>query len=220
MREVSGFLRDTFGEFASESVAYHQWATGGEGGEGEFPFVYRERQLTTVLLPALRSSSDMLFVEQPFVRGRGEEKAQGWVDFWVSCGSTAYFLEIKHGWMNATTADLQNRQRNSWRNLLRQTRKITAEKAKDISPGHSRVFRIAMLFMPVYSGSESKQDLEPFSRLAMKPKFELMTDKRGTKPNWSAAWFLHPKLQGPFESESNFEMYPAVFMFCLVDRLK
>jgi hypothetical protein len=95
---VSELLEGAFRQLVIESIDYYR-----KVDKDELPFTYGEKQLPSLLIPAFRSFADLVFAEQPMVRGRGKSKSEGWTDYWILKGDTGFFVEVKFAWHRAGT---------------------------------------------------------------------------------------------------------------------
>jgi hypothetical protein len=231
-RQSSGFiemfLKRFFREFVRDSL-YHFDRVG------EFPFFYGEKQLPSpIVRAAYGSGSQLVFSEQPLRRGLGGGKSPGWTDYWILHGNFECFLEIKQHWRYEGANIPTGEEDDAWAEVINQMRDVSGKKARELSLGGSRIFRVAMIFMPTYlsseydstySKSEIKKDLEQqlssFSRkIHANHLYNIMDALRPPKPNWGASWYLTEELRDPFEwSDTNIAINPILIAACRIERL-
>lgn len=96
IRKSRDFLQKVTKAFADISINYFDKTN-------ELPFIYRERQINSVLLPAIAKVADAVFMEHPIKRRIKGESSHGWLDYWVLYGSTVFLIELKHAWCSVTS---------------------------------------------------------------------------------------------------------------------
>ena len=105
----------------------------------ELPFTYQERQLPTVLFPALLQAAEGVSLEQPIdrrKRAQGDSGGHGWLDYWVEQGDTVALLESKHGWINSGTGVVKKALVRKWLKALEQVNLLEPEIGDLVTSGH------------------------------------------------------------------------------------
>ena len=65
---------------------------------GELPFIYRERQINSLVAPPIMANADAALMEHPITRKAKGVPSHGWLDYWVLYKSTVFLIELKHAW--------------------------------------------------------------------------------------------------------------------------
>ncbi|WP_457623011.1 hypothetical protein, partial [Persephonella sp.] len=100
---IRKFLVDTVSNFAKETMIYLR-----RKDSDIYPFIYNEIVLNSVLLPALKMSSDssIVLMEFPIDRIKNNESKSdnnlgtGRVDFYIIHKEINILLELKFGWIS------------------------------------------------------------------------------------------------------------------------
>lgn len=214
IRTARRFLRDTVEQFARLSRQY--WDVVGEP-----PFIYSERQLHSVLFPAVVRASDAAFVEHPIRRTQRRTSkdgclvqsaaSHGWIDYWVLCGSAVFLVELKHAFRGVSTDGATLRLNGPWQAAIDQIGSITDDDAVDLATDANRVAKIALMVIPAYARSLSSDNLETAERDEALEAHVRMCSSMEPAPDWSAVWLLHERLQTACEMwDGSWELYPWV----------
>ena len=111
IRKARAFLQGTCGSFAKQCVEFHEILK-------EHPFNYRERQIQSVIFPAMAKHADVVFVEQPVSRDQGTNL--GRLDYWVLSGGTVFLIEMKHDYHALFSKRVRKSAREKWEEGQRQ----------------------------------------------------------------------------------------------------
>ena len=215
IRKMRKFFNSFCDEFAEFSTNYHNKL-------GEFPFIYAERSLTSVVMPALIKAdpdNTFVFMEQPFGK---EEGGQRFLDFYVDHGDNLYLIEMKHGWDSERTSDATTTIKQVWRDAHKQISHITSNTIQDMCTptAYTNIFKIALLIMPVRTKfDEMKNELSFDSAEEYYGKVKgYFTDQ---KANWISVWkvdenedYIHS-----FRDKSK-QFYPYVNFVAYQERVK
>lgn len=185
-------------------------------------FVYGERQINSVVLPAIYEISDAVFVEQPITRLKNrktKEEGSGLIDFWVMYGRNVFLIEMKHAWMSSKTIDKRQDLENKWINVNEQINEITDAQAKELAYGKLKPLKISILVAPLYESSKDEKKLVP----KVKEDLTEIIDEFNSlvpKPNFLSVWNLPAKMQGPYEYDDYSELYSNVVLAARVVQTK
>lgn len=115
------FLNNLSEHFIKQSISYYD-------NVGELPFVYKEKQIHSVLFPAIHNISEAAFLEAPIIRKKSGRI--GWIDYWVFYKSTVFLIEIKHCWGSIVSPTLSSKSKinKNWNKAVDQI--IDIKKAK------------------------------------------------------------------------------------------
>ena len=213
---LNDFLRSLTKRFLIRSRNYWNEAD-------ELPYVYRERQLHSVLCPAIADITPYFLAEAPMKRrysdSNGERtQSQGWVDYFCHYRDVSVFLEVKHGFHSARKPVVRKYVDRYWRAAAKQQGSIGRHMRHWIE-GKGGV-RVSLLFLPFYASSKDGEvdrtitddylrdrDCEVFAQL--KPS-----------PNWSALCICHKDVSGPYDYDNGWEEYPALAIYGKARRLR
>lgn len=120
IRNARKFLHDVSRTFAKSCVDYYNVT-------GELPFIYKERQAHSILFPAIAKVADAAFMEQPVTCKSKETNGYGWLDYWVSYGTTVFLIELKHSWQAGKSQRITKVAQESWQVALKQLERITSK---------------------------------------------------------------------------------------------
>jgi len=188
------------------------------------PFVQKERQLHSLLIPALADITDMFMIEFPIKRNwsslstRDFDDSHGWVDYWCRYRDIVFFIELKHGFISSKTGLVNQSLHETWGKAREQLDVI--EKEVDIhKEWSSGVFRIALEIVPLY---ETVNSGEPKILSDLDNMFKIQKnciDELNPSPNWSAIWRLHKELAGPHQFTNTKECYPGIVFLARVSKI-
>lgn len=184
---------------------------------GNYPFAWREKQIHSILLPALSKNSTMLFSEQRVERGRGKTAKRGYLDYWILHRDVLILLEIEQGYQKLPIGTINANIQKKWSEAKRQINDFSSKRLKDeleIKP--SKTFRAMLMILILFREAEKERELKkPLSRDRVVEPFEQMLKHVRPTPNWSALWSLSRRFQDPVgQDEGNrFEAYPAIMFF-------
>lgn len=161
--------------------------------DGELVHTYGERQIHSIVYPAILKSSDVAFAELPVRRKpRGEPDGSGRVDYWAMEGNRTYLLELKHEWNHLQSTSKRQEIESAWKAVIQQTKDIRYKTARDASVASGKIFVIGLLVVPTYialSRLEKLEESTSMGRRTIRDAHENLTNY--TRPDWHACWLLH-----------------------------
>ena len=207
---AEGCLRQSF---------YYYKETEGDGKE--LPFVFGEKQLHSIVVPAIADLTSAFLMEAPANRKWTDhdsdtlEEGSGWVDYWCDYRGVTFFLEFKHGYFSPRSMKLRSRLQKRWENANEQLVEVKDEIRNWISSRGAR--RIAISFVPYYKQVKANNSIAEDSDHLFRCHEKLQKMLNPT-PNWSALCIINEDINDPpFGYENNiFEIYPAVGIYCKV----
>lgn len=147
--EVLEFFNEILHNFTVESISfYDEW--------GEFPFIYRERQVNSALIPAIHKYTKSIFLELPF---KTISNNQRFLDIVTTKDKNIYLIELKHSY-NSKNDTTSLRTDNEWTTAVEQITDIkrsTMKKHYDIK--NYNVYKIALMIMPTFLQSNDKHKI-------------------------------------------------------------
>lgn len=186
---------------------------------GEAPFVFKERQLNSILAPALSNKADAFLMEAPVQRewsrihNQEYNDSHGWVDYWSIYRGYVFLIEIKHNFISYKTGQITNNIKENWRIALEQLDAIE-EEAKIRSKECNGVIRVVLHILPIYETVNADEHLDKSEYVRMLDIHKLSLSELERSPNWSAIWKLHDDLVGPYEYIDTKEVYPGILFLC------
>jgi hypothetical protein len=202
------FLNNLTEHFIKQSISYYD-------NVGELPFVYKEKQIHSVLFPAIHNISEAAFLEAPIIRKKSGRI--GWIDYWVLYKSTVFLIEIKHCWGSVVSPKLSSKIITNWNAVVDQIIDIKKSEITNQSESGSKIIKIALMVIPYYQSSKSSESLKTLGQNECLDTFENHINQFTKKPSCSYIWFLHDRLQEHFEYNDRFECYPFVGIVAKID---
>ncbi len=216
-RIANDFLTRLANGFARRTAKYIR-------ATGEVPFVFRERQLHSIIAPTLDDFTDAFLMELPTKRSwslTADERnsdSHGWIDYWCSYRNISFLVELKHGFISGKTGQLRKYVKEEWETAILQLDAIEDE-AKLQGQCSKGALRIAVHVLPLFEscsqvGKKPDQDLKKLLEIQQRAMEELER-----KPNWSAMWKIHEGIVGPYEYSNAIEFYPGVLLVANVSEI-
>lgn len=148
VRVLRQFFHNLLKNFDEESFSfYNYW--------GMFPFTHREKQLASVLAPAIYRHTNNVWFEQPF---KDYAKNQRFLDIAVADNKNIYLIELKHSW-NSKTKTTNKKSSIEWETAIEQIGDINRKTIYRHFNQDFNIFKIALMIMPTYLESEEEHDI-------------------------------------------------------------
>ena len=210
--KIRSFLRSSAVQFLRTCARYHR-------AIDELPFIFRERQIQSVLLPSIAKVSDAVVVEHPIRRIIGKKVSSGRIDYWVFYKPYVFLIESKQAWQSVRSEGVLKDTIQAWATALEQLRSIPRKEIEQLSLSADHIARVALLIVPCYQASLFKNRLIPHSEEAAKNILNTVSKALKPTPNWAAVWAIDKRLQTHHEYEKGRnEIYPFVGFFARVSR--
>lgn len=221
MRIAKDFLQELLFAFARQSKKYIEHTQ-------EAPFNYSERQIHSMLLPAIATLTDAFLMELPATRklrasgGNPKVASNGWVDYWCQYRNVDFLIELKHGFDAYRTETTRQTVLTDWKYMVSEQIKSVKADARYLSQ-----FSNGTILLPIHLISVYEYCREGQERQSIENRDELRRIQKNYKttlkpaPNWSGMWMLNRALtdQCYIELESGYEYYPGVLMVSRVEGL-
>ena len=181
---------------------------------GEHVFIYRERQLHSVVCPSIADITPSFLMENPLTRKpAGEEEYRGNVDYWIYYKNYSFLKELKHTYFAYARADSPRKSiTKKFTRALKQLGNVRKNECRSLTFGKG-LRKIALEVVVFYRGSKEESrlniDLESKDFKALFRKLVRNTELE-YKSNLRSLWVLDKRLVEPVEYANSFEMYPAV----------
>jgi hypothetical protein len=147
--EVNVFFKKIINNFSEESFSfYSEW--------GEFPFLGKEKQVNSVLIPAIHNYTKNIFLELPFKSKLGNQR---FLDIVTTKDNNIFLIELKHSYQSKNDCTTKRTDRE-WETAINQI----ADLKKSVVKQHYNykkynVYKIALLIMPTFLPSNKKHDI-------------------------------------------------------------
>lgn len=214
MRVARAFLQKMTKQFVRHSQEYYRALK-------DQPFAYRERQLHTVLFPAVSKSSSSAFLELPVTRHpRGGVPASGWVDYWARERQTVFLIEVKHGFHAFGSGRLRKNSGALWAAGSAQLMSLRAKEIRDQAFLDSdKIVLVMLLFVPTWIFRRTKTRMKSALKSSRQSILNDHEDVRKClsrpAPSWSACWSVPEKMRMA-EGSAGWYRYDAVHIFAKV----
>lgn len=186
---------------------------------GEFPFIYGEKQLASVLAPAIHKYTDNVWFEQPF---KDYQKNQRFLDIAIADKENIYLIELKHSW-NSKTETTDQKTSKRWETAINQIKDINRKTIYDhFNFQEYNVFKIALMILPTYIALEDKHAI--LAQTAEEYANNLFDEYNN---NWTQKYQTNftgvMKLQNPTEYKHEYtnavQIYPFVSFIARIERV-
>ncbi len=212
---IRKFFKQVIENFAKESFNfYEEW--------GEFPFVYRERQVNSALIPAIYKYTNTIWLEQPFKK---TNKKQRFLDIVTTDKNNIYFIELKHSF-TSKTKKIDERSIHEWDTAIKQISTIKMRTLGRQYNSDSKMFKIALMIMPTYLLS-SEIDAEVLHQQVNdynKKVFDYFTDEGVWTKKGYANLIGTIKIVNPLDFKHDWgdknEVYPFVSFVARIEKLQ
>ena len=194
----------------------------------EYPpsFAYHEKQLHTVIAPAMDKIADNFLMESPVNRNwsksvDNKKNAHGWVDYWCEYKDYCYYIELKHGFRSYKSKKDSVSVKKDWSIAHEQLNTLADEinLEKEYSKG---IFRILFHVLPIFLQSSSKiiqcgieiDDLINQQVSSMNEISELY------QSNWSVLWKPNDDLCKEYPTANGFVKFPAILILANISEIQ
>ena len=193
------FIKEVFWRVCKQSLLF----CNSKYGIIEYPFLFRERQLDSVVLPVISSlCKGLVIAEYPIVRdsnikGFEKEDSKGRIDYWCIYKDYSIVIEMKHSY-DAFKTDLTNDERliKRWETMTISQLQDVRKNVKYFTEKTKGVIRIGLHFITPYCNRDG--DMDDVANFMCRQKEILMRLSRDvscskpqrTTPNFLASWVL------------------------------
>jgi len=209
--------------FGATLMEFAKVSTRAYDSVGDISFAYKERQFSSVFLPAFYNLGYGVIQEIPTRRKeRGEECSHGWLDYWVQKDENCvYLIEMKHGWQHLDGDITQGSIGKilSSVNQLKCIRKKEVEKLSCLE----NTFKVSLLVFPVYrnipKNLEISEDEEfPTSTDELDEMLDKITVAMPDVVSWLGVWSLPERMQYAFRSNEvkGLRSFPGVVLIATI----
>lgn len=212
IRGTRKFLQSIIKLFAEESFEfYNHW--------GEFPFIYSEKQVNSVITPAIHKYTGNIWLEQPFKKAKNNQR---FLDIATTKGKNIYLIELKHSW-NSKDEGVAKYTDSEWEKAIEQISDINRKTIGDyFNYNDYNVFKIALMVMPTYISSKTKHEILDMSA---NEYTNILSEEyeRYRAQKYKANFIGSIKIKNPIKYEHKFingnKIYPFVSFIARVERV-
>lgn len=212
VRVLREFFQNIVKNFSEESFSFYtQW--------GIFPFIHSEKQLHSVLAPAIHKYTKNIWFEKPF---KDYKKNQRFLDIATTDKNNIYLIELKHSF----NSKLQESTKKSFIEWERAIEQIADINRKTIN-GHFnykdfKVFKIALMVMPTYMPISNSHKI--LSQTAKEYTNELFEEYKSYttqkhRPNFIGAIKLNNPLKYKHEFIDGEQIYPYISFIARIEEI-
>jgi hypothetical protein len=169
-------------------------------------FSYRERQLDTVICPAIADQTLAFLTEHPLKRKpSGEDEYPGFVDYWASFNGVSYLMEIKQAYYGYKSGRIRASIPNRFSEAIDQLRDVRKETCEDLCQGDKNLFKIALEAITFFRSSFEKKELIGYKTVPIINAFQrLKTLNPLNEGNMHALWLVDRNKVEPYDyTDSN-----------------
>lgn len=188
------------------------------------PFIGREKQMQTLLVPSFNELCIAVMAEVP-IKNRGKQR---WIDYWCKYKNSKnkigdFFIEIKHEYININSIYinkniLRKRTLNFWLKGQEQLDNLKSG-AKDfwLNNNRAKKYRILLIILPIFEGSKENPPKFSHENIVLNEShleliYKEFNNINSQKMNWATLIPLdNPIFNDYMEFKHGFEKYYGVF---------
>lgn len=211
IRITKDFLSQLAIEFAKQAAKYIEFTN-------EAPFAFKERQLHSIVAPALSRITQAFLMETPITRKWSDvnpdcyNDSHGWIDYWCYYRDFIFLIELKHGFVSSKSGQVKKEVQNDWTTAIEQLSAVKNELSTYMKNSKG-VIKLALDILPIF---ESTRHDAPILHTTKDDLLSTQLAVMGTlnpTSNYCLLWKLHKNLVGPYVYQNKSEYYPGV-LFC------
>ncbi len=185
---------------------------------GDYVFRYKERQIHSVLCPAIADVTPSYLIEHPLERKPvGEEKYRGHVDYWAMYRRLSYLIELKHAFQAYSEDTPRKSICKKFSRAIRQLKDVRTDECEYLCGDNKKLLKIALETVTFYKGSKVKEKLTDIKDSEIIDCYNSLKKSRSlNNMNIYALWLADKRMTQPFEYSNCFEIYPAVAFFAKI----
>lgn len=207
------FLYETLREFAKASTKIYDTT-------GDIAFTYKEKQLSSIFLPAFYNLSYGAMQEVPTRRRNREQDSfvHGWLDYWVQKDdSWVYLIEMKHAWQ-FLNGKFRKDSAEKIDKSISQLKNIPKSEIRELSITET-TYKISLLILPIWRNLSIDIQIDEEEEYPT-PPFELektatdILDQIESKISWMGLWSTPDRMQYTFKPShsTRLQTFPGVIL--------
>ena len=208
---VRGFFDELHNDFAKETINfYEQW--------GLLPFSYSEKQVNSIIIPAIYKITKNIWLEQPFKIG----DRQRFLDIATTHEGNTYLIELKHSW-NSKNENISKRTNKEWETAIDQIATLRKSNVKQFINNHGfTIYKIALMVMPTYLTNDfNHRILEQSAEEYAKNIFTKYKEYRSERyrANYVSTWKIENYEEYAYEYNGGKQIFPFISFVAKIDKI-
>jgi len=193
------FLNDTMVEFAKVSTKLFDTV-------GDLVFSYKERQLSSIFLPAFHNLGYGAIQEVPTRRGNKTVNTHGWLDYWVQKDDKWVFLiEVKHSWQSLNNG-LAKYTIDKIIDSTTQLKSITPKEVASLSTVDT-TYKISLIVSPIWRTLPKNKDIiedheYPTDLIELEQTAGNILNGDNADISWLGLWSMPDRMQYAFKANN------------------
>lgn len=212
MRNSKKLLNELSKEFTIKSREFFDHT-------GDMPYIYREQQLHSVVVPILANIADVVLTELPTNRKikNNIDETFGWVDYWVKLGSTIFLIELKHSYFGFKSSSLRKSSLKEWSTAIKQIKNIVDPCNFKINSS-DKIVKIALNIITTFTSTIIESNsTDECQHIGNKILGSIPEDE---KPNFMVGWTVHKDMLQKYEYSNGIEYYPYVHIIAKIENVE
>lgn len=208
---IQEFFSKFFESFAEETVKFHDhW--------GMLPFTHSEKQVNSVVVPAMHKITNNVWLEQPF-KAANEQR---FLDIATVHGNNIYLIELKHSW-NSKNENIAKNTDGEWETAIDQIADLKRNTVKQfVNHKDFNIFRIALMIMPTYLTNDLNHGiLEQSSQQYAENIFNKYQEYRSEKyrANYVSTWKVEDAEKYTHEYDGGKQIFPFISFVARIEKI-
>lgn len=209
--EIQDFLEKFTNEFATETINFYEhWEM--------LPFTYSEKQVNSVVIPAMHKVSKNVWLEQPFK----SSDVQRFLDIATVYGDNIFLIELKHSW-NSKSEDIAKKSDKEWKTAIEQISDLKRNTVKQfVNHQDYNIYRMALMIMPTEVTNDLNHDiLKATSQEYAEDIFiKYQNDwKKAYQANYVATWKLEDHEKYTYEYNKGKQIFPFISFVARIEKI-
>lgn len=205
------FFKNFSNSFAKEVIGFYEiW--------GMLPFIHAEKQVNSVVVPAVHKVTKNVWLEQPY---KARDK-QRFLDIVTVHGNNIYLIELKHSW-NSKTEKIAKYTDQEWETAIKQIGDLKRSHVKQfINHKDFNIYRVALMVMPTYITNQFNHNiLKQTSKNYAQDIFNKYQEYRSEKyrANYVSTWKIMNYEDYAYEYDGKKQIYPFISFVAKVEKI-
>ena len=197
MRNTKEFLNEFVINFAKENRNFFDYFN-------DLAYRYREKQLNSVIVPAIYKITNNIFTEIPTYRKN--KKNLGWIDYGTYYGNTLILIELKHSYIAVNNDKLRETSLSEWKTSIEQIESLVDVDNLKLAK-KDNIVKMALNVVTAYTSSDISKDIDE-----VKENLKETLEKNDLDYDFIFSWEVHQDLLIECEYENGNEIYPYVYI--------
>lgn len=207
MPEIQDFLTKFTNAFAKEAINFYEYW-------GILPFTDSEKQVNSVVVPAIHSVTKNVWLEQPYKW----EKEQKFLDIATVDGDNIYLIELKHSWSNKDA-----KSKKEWETAIEQISKLKESTVKQFANYEDyTIYKMALMVLVTEITNDLDHDVLKFSSQEFAENLfkKYQNDqKQAYQSNYVATWKLEDHQKYLHEFDKGEQIFPFISFVVRIEKI-